>query len=76
MDVLIPFQETLEKERDFEKAVKKAEEVAEGTRELKASFGRASYVGEGKEEEQRVPDPGAWALMEMVKGVYEGGKSS
>ena len=71
MDVLIPFQETLEKERDFGKAVKSAEAAAEGTKDLKPSFGRASYVGEAKGEEQRLPDPGAWALMEMLKGVYD-----
>lgn len=74
MDVLLPFQETLEKERDLEKAVQQAEKAADGTRELKPSFGRASYVGAGGEE-QKLPDPGAWALMEMVKGIYEGSKS-
>ncbi|KAH8660788.1 Dak1 domain-containing protein [Tricladium varicosporioides] len=70
MDVLLPFQETLEKERDMGKAVYVAEKAAEGTRELKPKFGRASYVGEGGEE-QKLPDPGAWALMEMVKGIYD-----
>lgn len=70
MDVLIPFSETLERDRNFEKAVKTAETAAEGTRDLKAKFGRASYIGEGGEE-QSVPDPGAWALKEMVKGMYD-----
>jgi triose/dihydroxyacetone kinase / FAD-AMP lyase (cyclizing) len=69
MDVLLPFQETLESARDFGKAVEEAEKSAEGTRDLKPKFGRASYVGAGGEE-QRLPDPGAWALMEMVKGLY------
>lgn len=73
MDVLLPFQETLEETRDFGKAVKAAETAAEGTRDLKPKFGRASYVGAGGEE-QRLPDPGAWALMEMVKGIYDGGR--
>ena len=71
MDVLLPFQDTLENERDMGKAVKSAEAAAEGTKDLKPKFGRASYVADGGEE-QRLPDPGAWALMEMVKGIYDG----
>jgi len=71
MDVLLPFSDTLEKERNMGKAVKSAETAAEGTRELKPKFGRASYVGAGGDE-QKLPDPGAWALMEMVKGIYDG----
>jgi dihydroxyacetone kinase len=74
MDTLIPFAETLEKERDFEKAVKSAEVAAEGTRDLKPSFGRASYVTATGGEEHRLPDPGAWAFMEIVKGIYDGSK--
>lgn len=73
MDVLLPFSETLEKERDLGKAVKSAETAAEGTRNLKPKFGRASYVGAGGDE-QRLPDPGAWALMEIVKGIYDASK--
>lgn len=73
MDVLLPFSETFEKERDLGKAVKSAELAAEGTRDLKPKFGRASYVGPGGNE-QRLPDPGAWALMEMVKGIYDASK--
>ncbi|KAE9365252.1 dihydroxyacetone kinase [Stipitochalara longipes BDJ] len=73
MDVLLPFAGTLEKERDLEKAVKSAESAAEGTRHLKPKFGRASYVGAGGDE-QRLPDPGAWALYEMVKGLNDASK--
>jgi dihydroxyacetone kinase len=73
MDVLLPFSETLEKQRDLGKAVKSAEIAAEGTRDLKPKFGRASYVGAGGDE-QRLPDPGAWALMETVKGIYDASK--
>lgn len=71
MDVLLPFSETLDKKRSMSEAVKSAEIAAEGTRELKPKFGRASYVGAGGDE-QKLPDPGAWALMEMVKGIYDG----
>ena len=75
MDVLIPFAETLDRERDFGKAVRVAEKAAEGTRDLKPSFGRASYVSVTEGEEQRVPDPGAWALMEIVKGMYDASRN-
>ncbi|CZT50669.1 related to dihydroxyacetone kinase [Rhynchosporium secalis] len=73
MDVLLPFADSLDNSRDLETAVRKAESAAEGTKELKAGFGRASYVG-GVEEKEKVPDPGAWALFEIVKGLLEGGK--
>jgi len=73
MDVLLPFSETMAKERDLGKAVKSAETAAEGTRDLKPKFGRASYVAAGGDE-QKLPDPGAWALMEMVKGIYDASK--
>ena len=74
MDVLLSFAETLDQSRDLETAVKKADSAADRTRELKAGFGRASYVG-GVEEKEKVPDPGAWALMEIVKGLLEGGQA-
>jgi dihydroxyacetone kinase len=73
MDVLLPFAATLNKERDLGKAVTSAETAAEGTRNLKPKFGRASYVGAGGDE-QRLPDPGAWALYEMVKGLNDASK--
>jgi dihydroxyacetone kinase len=72
MDVLLPFQKTLESSRNFRKAVEEAERAADGTRNLSPKFGRASYVGAGGEE-QKLPDPGAWALMEIVKGLYDAG---
>jgi dihydroxyacetone kinase len=71
MDVLIPFAETLEKQRDLSQAVKSAEKAAEETKDLKPSFGRASYVTLTGDEEQRLPDPGAWALMEIVRGIHD-----
>ena len=43
MDALIPFCETLEKERDLSKAVEAAESGAKGTSGMKASFGRGEY---------------------------------
>jgi dihydroxyacetone kinase len=70
MDVLLPFAETLESDRSLHNAIDSAQKAADNTKELKPSFGRASYVGSGGEE-QKVPDPGAWALLEMLKGIQE-----
>jgi dihydroxyacetone kinase len=70
MDVLIPFSETLNSGRDLEKAGKSAEMAAEETRNLKPRFGRASYVG-ADGQEKKVPDPGAWALTAIVRGIYD-----
>ncbi|KAI0020719.1 Dak1 domain-containing protein [Xylariomycetidae sp. FL0641] len=74
MDVLIPFTDAFAESGNFEAAVKKAHEKAEATRYLKARFGRATYVGDGAEQE--LPDPGAWALYEMVNGMLSGIKGS
>ncbi|TVY26238.1 Dihydroxyacetone kinase [Lachnellula hyalina] len=71
MDVLLPFAAAFESSADFGKAVAVAKEKAEATRYLKPKFGRASYVGKGGKE-QELPDPGAWALMEMLSGMLEG----
>lgn len=71
MDVLLPFAATFEETGSFDKAVQMAKEKAEATRYLKPKFGRASYVGAGGKE-QELPDPGAWALMEMLVGIWEG----
>lgn len=71
MDVLLPFSARFEETGSFEKAVETAKEKAEATRYLKPKFGRASYVGAGGKE-QELPDPGAWALMQMLVGMWEG----
>ncbi|KAK8124060.1 hypothetical protein PG999_003978, partial [Apiospora kogelbergensis] len=70
MDVLIPFAEAFaaaDDEGDFAAAVRVARDKAEGTRHLKAKFGRASYVAEA--QGQAIPDPGAWAFYEWVAGM-------
>jgi len=61
----------LNDKRDLKVAVETALKAAEGTKDLKPSFGRASYVELKEGDEQRVPDPGAWALMEIVRGVFD-----
>lgn len=67
MDVLIPFANAFTQTNDFHAAVQVAYEKAEGTKNLKAKFGRASYVAEA--QGQSIPDPGAWALYEWVAGM-------
>lgn len=76
MDVLLPFSTVLSSTNgDFGLAVKEAERKAEGTKGLKPRFGRASYVNVGDVGEG-VPDPGAWAVYEFLRGLYEGMKES
>jgi dihydroxyacetone kinase len=71
MDVLLPFAAAFEKSGNFAEAVKVAKQKAEATRYLRPKFGRASYVGKGGKE-QELPDPGAWALMELLSGMLKG----
>ncbi|KAF3312696.1 hypothetical protein TWF173_006918 [Orbilia oligospora] len=70
MDTLIPFCETYKSSGSFPKAVKAGADGAEGTRGMKARFGRATYV-KGREGYVEPPDPGAWAVREMLLGVLE-----
>ncbi|KAM5341777.1 hypothetical protein ACJ41O_014808 [Fusarium nematophilum] len=70
MDVLIPFTDAFVKSGDFKGSIAVAKDKAEGTRYLKARLGRASYVGEASEQE--LPDPGAWALYEILSGMQRG----
>lgn len=71
MDVLLPFAATFIESGDISRAVKVAREKGEATRFLKPKFGRASYVREGGKDQQ-VPDPGAWALKELLEGMLQG----
>ncbi|KAJ5919064.1 hypothetical protein N7466_010007 [Penicillium verhagenii] len=70
MDVLLPFNDEFSRSGNFVSAVGIAAEKAEGTRYLQAKFGRATYVGEASGQE--LPDPGAWALYEIVAGLAQG----
>jgi triose/dihydroxyacetone kinase / FAD-AMP lyase (cyclizing) len=70
MDVLLPFTDAFAETSDFFAAVQVAKDKAEATRFLKAKFGRATYVPEAQGQE--LPDPGAWALFEMVDGMAKG----
>ena len=72
MDVLLPFSDAFAKTHDFAAAVKVARVSAESTRYLKPRFGRATYVRDIAGQGQEVPDPGAWALYEMLAGMMAG----
>lgn len=72
MDVLIPFCDALYKSKDLTTAVSAAKKAAEGTWDMKPKFGRATYVSGGDDDGRIPPDPGAWAVYEMVVGLLEG----
>ena len=69
MDALVPFVEELGKSGDVKKAGERATEGAEKTKAMKASLGRAVYVGAEEDWMGKVPDPGAWGLQEMLRGL-------
>lgn len=73
MDVLIPFINTLDKTQDLEKSVQVAQQKAQETAQMKAKFGRATYVGDGMgDERSKIPDPGAYAAGVWLKGLADG----
>lgn len=76
MDVLIPFINTLVETKDFGKAVDVAEKKADATKDMKAKFGRATYVGEDDGERSRIPDPGAYAAGVWLRGLESGFKGA
>ncbi|KAK7905763.1 dihydroxyacetone kinase Dak1 [Exophiala xenobiotica] len=69
MDALTPFIDTLASSGDVKKAAQAAREGAEKTKTMKASLGRAVYVGGESEWMGKIPDPGAWGLAEMLDGL-------
>jgi dihydroxyacetone kinase len=71
MDALMPFVETLRSTGDIKKAAQAARKGAEETKGMKASLGRAVYVGSEQEWMGKVPDPGAWGLAEFLDGLAE-----
>lgn len=75
MDSLVPFVDTLSKGGSVDDAAKASRKGAEDTKSMKASLGRAVYVGSEEEWIGKVPDPGAWGLAEFFDGLAEGAKS-
>ncbi len=67
VDALYPFVEELGKTGDIENAAEASKNAALGTKGMKASLGRAVYVGGSGYEE--VPDPGAWGLACFFLGL-------
>ncbi|EZG11258.1 dihydroxyacetone kinase [Trichophyton rubrum CBS 735.88] len=72
MDALSPFISTLIETEDIRKAAEAASQGAESTKMMKASLGRAVYVGGEDEWVGKIPDPGAYGLSEFLNGVAEG----
>ncbi|ANB11682.1 Dak1p [Sugiyamaella lignohabitans] len=71
MDTLIPFCAELAKTHDLKKACEVARQAAENTANLKAKFGRATYVVSAEKVQDPVPDPGAWAVYELIQGITD-----
>lgn len=73
MDVLIPFVATLAETKNFVQSVAVAEKKADETRNMKARFGRATYVGDDDGgQRSRCPDPGAYAVAVWLRGLASG----
>ncbi|CAM1507473.1 Fc.00g071140.m01.CDS01 [Cosmosporella sp. VM-42] len=69
MDALIPFVSTYASQ-SLESAIAEARKGAEGTRQMAAALGRASYVGQDRfDEEGGIPDPGALGVVSILRGV-------
>jgi len=71
MDSLVPFVDTLAKNGDIKAAAQASRKGAEDTKGMKASLGRAVYVGSEEEWIGKIPDPGAWGLAEFFDGLAE-----
>lgn len=71
MDVVIPFISTLKETNDFAKAVQVAVKSADSTKNMKAKFGRATYVGDDLGADN-IPDPGAYAAGVWLEGLLKG----
>ncbi len=67
LDCLIPFVDTLEATGDAQKALQKAREGVEGTKQLEAKLGRSTYLDESAT--RGVPDPGAYGLLKLLEGM-------
>ncbi|KAL1966848.1 hypothetical protein VTN77DRAFT_3813 [Rasamsonia byssochlamydoides] len=71
IDALAPFCTKLVETKDVHAAAKAAQEGTEATKHLKASLGRAVYVGGEQEWLGKVPDPGAYGLSEFLSGLAD-----
>lgn len=71
MDVLIPFCRALGEGLSLQDAEQVAHKAAEGTRHISPKLGRATYVGGVHEMSVFPPDPGAWGLYEIIRGLAQ-----
>ena len=69
MDCLIPFVETWVASGNLNKAVEEAEKGAVGTEKMDAKLGRSTYLDDSAI--RGVPDPGAYGLLVLIKGMVE-----
>lgn len=69
MDSLVPFVDVLSNGGTVQEAAAASRKGAEETKHMKASLGRAVYVGSEEEWIGKVPDPGAWGLAEFFDGL-------
>jgi dihydroxyacetone kinase len=72
MDVLIPFIRELNASKDLSRSVDVAEKSAQQTSEMKAKFGRATYISDDGSERSKIPDPGAYAVGVWCRGLEKG----
>lgn len=69
MDALLPFLETLRKEKSLNAAAAAAKEGAVKTKDLRPGLGRTVYIGNEGAWLGKVPDPGAWGLSSFLEGL-------
>ncbi|KLP07887.1 Uncharacterized protein Y057_197 [Fusarium fujikuroi] len=73
MDALIPFVKNYSLDGSLRAALVEARKGAESTRKMVAALGRASYVGQGRfDEEGGIPDPGALGVVSILEGLCDG----
>lgn len=72
VDALAPFIAKMAETGDVKAAAQAAQDGSESTKSLKASLGRAVYVGGETDWIGKVPDPGAYGLAEFLSGLAEG----
>lgn len=71
IDALVPFCTKLEETKNVAAAAKAAEDGSEASKYMRASLGRAVYVGGEEEWVGKIPDPGAYGLAEFFKGLAQ-----
>ena len=69
VDALAPFVSVLASSHDVQEAVSAALAGAESTKSMKSVLGRSVYVGNESSWMGQIPDPGAWGLSTLLKGM-------